>query len=128
MKHRAALVRYQIASPNHSDMNSRVDVFNLYVLDICRALWSNAIGRSSNSTFFGLILPDEFISANANHQKALSLNHAAAFQGCPSLNKGELVDQFYSRGQIGLHSFLVTFVGALADREQRRKIANQRNL
>jgi hypothetical protein len=128
MKYRAAIVKSQIMSPNDLTVKSRVDFFNPYVLNICRALWSDSIGYSSDSTFFSLVLPDGFISAITNQQKALSLTHAASFQGCPSFNKCEWVDQFFARGLIGLHSFLVTFVGALADREQRRKSAKRTNL
>jgi hypothetical protein len=70
-------------------------------------------------------VPEQVMAAvGKDHQSALSITHSAAFIGyyrTGASSRAKYVDNLRDRGLTGLHSFLLAFIGALADREQRKR-------
>ena len=123
MGYRATLLKTR-ALLRRQESERRIALFNSYVWDIVSVCWRNSIARHVTSCLFNNV-PEIVLAAVGNdHQSALSITHAAAFIGynlVEARNRAKYVDKLRERGLTGLHSFLVAFVGALAEREQRKK-------
>lgn len=103
---------------------SRIALFNSFVWDIVSACWRNSIAPHNNSCLFNKIPALVMAGIGEDLQSALSITHSATFVGyyiAGARNRPRYVDHLCDRGLTGIHSFLVTFSSALADRNQRRK-------
>jgi hypothetical protein len=103
---------------------SRIALFNSFVWDIVSACWRNSIEPHNNSSLFNKIPALVMAAIGEDHQSALSITHSATFVGyyiAGARNRPRYLDHLCDRGLTGIHSFLVTFSSALADRNQRRK-------
>mmetsp|Transcript_5428 Transcript_5428/g.8321 ORF Transcript_5428/g.8321 Transcript_5428/m.8321 type:complete len:678 (+) Transcript_5428:62-2095(+) len=99
----------------------RIRLYNSYIWDVCTVLWNGKTSYNTNVSLLYQMMPLLVQKCG----DSLSLARSAAFLDYfPSggiTNRAHYVDYLKNRGMHGLHTFLLTFVGALADREERRK-------
>lgn len=123
MKYRGTLLKER-ALRGRRDAERRIALFNSYVWDICSICWRNSIARHVSSCLFKDVPEQVMAAVGKDHQSALSITHSAAFIGyyrTGASSRAKYVDNLRDRGLTGLHSFLLAFIGALADREQRKR-------
>jgi hypothetical protein len=124
MGYRATLLKTR-ALLGKRESERLIALFNSYVWDIVSVCWRNSIARHTTSCLFNEISEVVLAAVGKDQQSALSITHSAAFVGyyvAGPRNRAKYVDELRERGLTGLHSFLVTFVGALAEREQRKHL------
>ena len=124
MGYRATLLKTR-ALVGRQESERRIALFNSYVWDIVSVCWRNSIARHPTSCLFNEVPEIVLAAVGKDHQSALSITHSAAFVGyylAGARNRAKYVEKLRERGLLGLHSFLVAFVGALAERESRKKL------
>mmetsp|Transcript_4978 Transcript_4978/g.7187 ORF Transcript_4978/g.7187 Transcript_4978/m.7187 type:complete len:664 (+) Transcript_4978:50-2041(+) len=107
--------------PCDKSTQERILLYNSYIWDICTTLWNGKTAKNTKLSHLFQMMP----ALARKCGDSLSLARSAAFVDYfPTeriKNKAHYVDILEKRSMFGLQSFLVTFIGALADREKRRK-------